>query len=103
MFIHAIAGCDIISFPYGIGKGSVLKKHQKAAVFREQADVFAKTPATSAEIISAGEKAIVSLYKDSNNIGLTKLRYMKFCDKVVTKKSHVTAQSLPDHMILWEP
>ncbi len=64
-------------------------------MFRKQTEVFARSSATSSDIITAGERAIVCLYNDSPDISLDELRYRKFCDKVVTKKSHITSQTLP--------
>ncbi len=95
LFLHAILGCDTTSFPYGIGKSTSLKKYKIHQIFREQAAVFARPSATPADVIAAGEKALVCLYNGRTDMSLDHLRYRKFCDKVVTKKSHVTAQNLP--------
>ncbi len=57
--------------------------------------MFARSLAISSDIITAGERAIVCLYNGSPDISLDELRYRKFCDKVVTKKSHITSQTLP--------
>ena len=40
LFLHAILGCDSTSRIHGLGKGMVLKAHEKSAMFRNVASMF---------------------------------------------------------------
>ncbi len=93
LFLHAVLGCDTTSLPYGIGKSTALKKYHK--IFQEQAAVFSRASATPADVIAARKKALVCQYNGSTDMSLDQLRYRQFCDNVVSKRSHVTPQSLP--------
>ena len=95
LFIHEILGCDTTSRLFGIGKGASLKKFATSHQFREQARVFSLMSASQADIVTAGEKALVCLYNGKSEEGLDVLRYKRFCEKVATKTSHVQSQSLP--------
>ncbi|KAJ8398451.1 hypothetical protein AAFF_G00427060 [Aldrovandia affinis] len=95
LFIHAIAGCDTTSRLYGIGKGAPLKKFTTSSEFREQATVFDTQSASTAEVVSAGENALLCLYNGKPGEGLDSLRHKRFCEKVATSTSHVQPQSLP--------
>ena len=95
LFVHAVLGCDTTSALHGIGKGLALKKILIDAVFREQAQVFSQTDATKADIIAAGEKALVSLYRGRSNESLDSLRYSRFCQKITTGTTFVQPESLP--------
>ena len=95
LFIHAILGCDTTSRLYGIGKSTSLKKYINSPHFRDQAASFRGSDQTTAEIVTAGAKALVSLYNGKAGDDLDKLRYRKFCEKVATKSSQVLCQSLP--------
>ena len=57
LFIHAITGCNTTSRLYGIGK--TLSKVQCSDEFTKISEVFIQE---NADIISAGEKALVLLY-----------------------------------------
>jgi len=96
LFIHAVAECDTTSRLYGIGKAATLKKRITINDFREQATVFDKQSASTVEIVSAGEKALVWLCNGKSGDGLDSLRYKRFCEKVATSTSHaVKPESLP--------
>ena len=86
LFIHALLGCDTISSVLGIGKGASLKGYNQSRYFREQAHVFAKSGVIiviiSEHITSAGEKALLHLYKRTDDDDLDSLRYRMFCQKV---------------------
>ena len=56
---HAFMGCDRTSRLFGIGKGTVLKKFKVNSDLQQAADVFDGSSSTSAEIESAGEKAMM--------------------------------------------
>ena len=94
LFIHAVSGCDTTSRLFGIGKGQALKTYCSSELFQEQAHVFDTNDGNKEEIVSAGEKAVICLYK-SKNEGLDDLRHKKFCQKVATSSSPVQASSIP--------
>lgn len=95
LFLHALLGCDTTSHLHGIGKGKSLKMFQSSQHFREQAQVFDMQSASLEDVIAAGEKALVSVYKGKPGKVLDSLRYKRFCEKVATNTSHVKAHSLP--------
>ena len=78
LFLLAILGCDTTSSLYGIGKGLSLKIFKQNENLRRQAAVFQNDLATSEEIASAGEQALVCLYKGKEGEGLDALRYNIF-------------------------
>jgi hypothetical protein len=95
LFMHAIIGCDTTSRLYGIGKGAALNKFITSYDFREQATVFGTPSASTADVVAAGENALVCLYNGKPGEGLNSLRHNRFCEKVATSTSHVQPQSLP--------
>ncbi|XP_052787427.1 uncharacterized protein LOC128222459 isoform X1 [Mya arenaria] len=80
---------------YGIGKGAAIKKLITSNVFRLQATVFGTSSASTADVVAAGENALVCLYNGKPGEGLNSLRYNRFCEKVATSSSYVQLQSLP--------
>ncbi|WAR03769.1 hypothetical protein MAR_010327 [Mya arenaria] len=62
LFMHAILGCDTTSRLYGIGKGAAIKKIITSNVFRLEATVFGTSSASTADVVAAGENALVCLY-----------------------------------------
>lgn len=95
LFIHAIAGCDTTSRLYGIGKGTPLKKFTTSSDFRKQAEVFDTHQASPADIILAGENALLCLYNGKPGEGLNTLRHIRFCEKVAASSLLVQPYSLP--------
>lgn len=95
LFLHAILGCDTTSRLFGIGKGLSLKKIKSSEEFKIQAEVFSNPESKKEDIITAGEKALVCLYSGEKGQSLDALRYHKFCEKVATKATQVTPQTLP--------
>ena len=93
--LHAVLGCDTTSHLYGIGKGTSLKKFKSSQHFREQAKVFATESATSKEISTAGEQALVILYNGTPGESLDSLRYKCFYEKVSMNTSCIHPQTLP--------
>ena len=91
LFLGAILGCDTTSALHGIGKGQALKKIKMDAVFRKQPSVFSNKEASKTDILAAGEKALVCLYKGRSNESLHLLRYTRFCQKVASEKSNPKA------------
>ncbi len=84
---------------FGIGKGLVVKKFMNDPIFIKQAEQFNQTDQTPECIVTAGEKAIVSLYGGSKTDGLDSLHYKCFCDKVSNSTMPVEPHSLPQ---LWQ-
>ena len=91
LFLRAILGCDTVSCVHGLGKGQVLKKlhsDTKDPYFCEQALIYTDKQAliytdkhlVKDDVVSAGEKALVSLYGEQPGEGLNDLYYRKFLD-----------------------
>jgi len=97
LFLHAILGCDTTSKVYGIGKGVVLKMHDKCEEFRNAAAVFDKHPTdvTKNEIEHAGEESLLCLFKGEIRQGLDNLRVQKFTEKVAKSLTFVDPKILP--------
>ena len=95
LFIHALLGCDTTSRLYGIRKGASLKRFKVSSTFREQAKVFDTYSASMHDVVDAGEKASVIIYKGKLTDTLDSLWYQRFCEKVASKSSHVKPQTLP--------
>ena len=95
LFLHAFLGCDTTSRVHGLGKGLALKKYQKDRIFCEQASVLHDEGKTEEEVITAGEKAFLSLYNSKKEETLNALRYTRFCQKVSTGTSSLQPETLP--------
>ena len=99
LFIHALLGCDTISSVLGIGEGASLKAYNQSRHFREQAHVFAKSSVIietmSEQITSIGEKALLHLYKGTDDDNLDSLRYRMFRQKVASSRFHIKPEVLP--------
>ena len=91
LFCYALQGCDTTSHLAHISRGVALKK---LPTFTKQADVFSSQHLTKEEIINAGESVMVTLYNGSAVVGLHKLRYQRFSEKV-HKSLPVESQRLP--------
>ncbi len=72
-----------------------LKKLKTEKVFHEAAQIFSKRSATVEEVVSVGEKAVISLYNGNNADTTDGLRYIKFTEKVATSTTFVQVHSLP--------
>ena len=95
LFIHAFLGCDTTSRIQGIGKSVILKKMLKGdQILTECADIF-HGESTVQDIATAGERALLQLYKGSVDQALDQLRYMLFCQKTAARTVHVKLQNLP--------
>ena len=94
LFLHAITGCDTTSRLYGVGKATALKKFENVLHFKEQANVFSCHSAVS-DVVSAGEKALVSLFGGKPGVGLNALRHQRYFEKLPSKTSHIEPQNLP--------
>ena len=74
---------------YGIGKKAALKLASTSSPFKGYAQVFNDPQASKADLISAGEDALVALYKDRPGDKLDLLRLQKFHQKIIVSKSEV--------------
>ena len=99
LFIHTLLGCDTISSVIVIGKGATLKAYNQSRYFREQAHVFAKSgvimKTISEQITAAGEKALLYLYKGTDDDNFDSLRYRMLCQKVASSQFHFRPEVLP--------
>lgn len=93
-FLHAMTGCDTTSRLYGVGKATALKKFVDVPYFREQANVFSSNSVVG-DVVTAGEKALVSLFGGKTANGLNALRYQRYFEKLATKTTHIQPQNLP--------
>ena len=75
LFLHAITRCDTTSILYGVGKTTALKKFENVFNFKEQANVFSYNSAFS-DVVTIGEKALVSPFGSKPEVGLNNLRYI---------------------------
>ena len=71
------------------------KKLQEARIFTEAVDVFSKRTATVEEVVSAGERAIVSLYNGNPTDTLDELRFRKFSERVALSTGFLHVHTLP--------
>ena len=94
LFLHAITGCDTTSRLYGVGKATALKKFENVLHFKEQANIFSSHSAVS-DVVTAGEKALVSLLGGKPGVGLNALQYQRYFEKLASKTSHIEPQNLP--------
>jgi len=95
LFAHAFLGCDTTSRIYGIGKNKAIEKLSNHDKFRVAAQAFLKPSASPDNIIQAGNDALVILYNGKEDDTLDKLRYVKFCEKSVSKTAAIEPHALP--------
>ena len=93
LFLHAITGCDTTSRLYRVGKATALKKFENVLHLKEQANVFSCHSAVS-DVVTAGEKALVSLFRGKPGVGLNALRYQRYFEKLASETSHIEPQNL---------
>ena len=95
LFVHAFLGCDTTSRVFGYGKGVALKLAQDSEYFRDLAKVFGNCDSSEDEIIQAGEKAMLCVYKAKPDDNLDSLRHHRFQELVATSKKVIHPKSLP--------
>ena len=95
LFVHALLGCDTTSSLYGIGKKLGLKLISTNQVFLKQAKTFANRNSTKDDVIVAGEKALIEVYKGQAVDKLDHLRLQRFHQKVGSSSSLVRPEVLP--------
>ena len=85
-----------IPYIYGLGKSVAFKLVQTShQVFREQADVFRGTNRPKTDVTTAGETALVLLYRGQSGDKLDLLRLQRFHQKVDRSTSCVKPEVLP--------
>lgn len=94
LIVHAVAGCDITSRLFGIGKKVPLRKIKSDEHFRKQAEMFSVV-ATTEEIHTPGEETVTCLYGGHPGEGLDELRHRLFCEKVSKSTAAVQVHTLP--------
>ena len=87
--MYAILGCDTTSGIYVIGNKAALKLASTSSPFRGYAQVFNDPHVSNADLIYAGEDALVALYKGRPGDKFDLLRLQKFHQKVIVSKSVV--------------
>ena len=78
----------------GVGKAAALKKFENILHFKRQANVLSCHSAVSG-IVTAGEKALVSLFGGKPGVGLNALRHQRYFEKLLRKTPHIEPQNLP--------
>lgn len=82
--VHAITGCDTVSYLFGKGKTSAVSTMLKHDVDLE---VLGEQGATLCDVIKAGRKFVSLLYKENHtHVSMNQLRYIIFVSKRDTPK-----------------
>ena len=96
LFVHAFLGCDTTSRIQIIGKPVALKKILKENLeFIQYAQVFNNPTASTIEVTTAGEKALLCLYKAGSADTLDSYRYKGFCEKASANTVHIQLKNIP--------
>ena len=77
---HAITGCDTVSYPFGMGKASVLKT-LKEGDFPGLFDVLGEEDAPQEDLMAVGEQFFVALYGQPSGSSMTQARYNLYTRK----------------------
>ena len=92
LFIHALTGGDVTSWPYGIGKVSALEKWSS---LQEYGKCFILPGKTQEEIEKTGQQALGVVYGCVPGNDLDFERAARFSKKVVTSSSYIPPERLP--------
>lgn len=95
LFIHALLGCDTTSRLFGVGKTDSLKLILENKCIMDMANIFLTFPKQHDEIASAGEKALLQVYKDTKELSLNTLRMKRFYSKVAVSQKAINPCYLP--------
>ncbi|MCG8429728.1 MAG: hypothetical protein MJA29_00940, partial [Candidatus Omnitrophica bacterium] len=79
-------------FGHGKALGLSLVKNK---TFAEAAEAFNRAGASKKDIMEAGEKALMSIYKGKPGDNLNKLRHRKYIELLATRKQVIHPKSLP--------
>lgn len=95
LFIHGIIGCDTTSRLFGHGKALGLSLIKDKS-FVEAAEIFKRDGASQKDVIVAGERALMSIYKKGKaDENLNELRHRKYVELLATRKQVIHPKSLP--------
>ena len=94
LFLHTVTRCHTSSRLYGVGKATTLKKLESVPYLKEHGNIFTCHSAVS-DVVSPGEKALVSLFSGKPVVGLNSLRYQRYFKKLAAKTSCIKPQNLP--------
>jgi len=78
-----------------MGKGVTLRLLRKDELFMKQAVIFTDQHSTKEDVVQAGDKAIVCMYKGKPDDDLDGLRYRLFNQKVAKSTKWVHPRTLP--------
>ena len=78
--MHAISGCDIVSYPYSKGKISALNI-LKAQDFPELSDVLGEEHATDEDLLNLGQKFFAAMYGQPPGTTMNDARYNLYTKK----------------------
>ena len=90
---HAMAGYDITSRLFGIGKGVALRKLKNAPIFKQMAEVFCDKESCG-DLVYA-EMTLSNLYGAQSGEGLDALPYGRLYEKVSKSKTTVQLHRVP--------
>ena len=95
LFVHAFLGCDTTSYVHGFGKSTALKLIRNNKDFEDQAKIFANPNSAKVDVIKAGERALVCLYKGKLDDNLDFLRLQRYQQKISRRTTFVKPEVLP--------
>jgi len=97
LYIHAILGCDTTSKIQGSRKGPGIKLFKKNDEFQQAGLLFNKSPTevTKKDVIRAGERTILCLYKADPDKTLEDARLHDFICQVARASTSVDPKDLP--------
>lgn len=95
LFLHAVLGCDTTSRLFGHGKALALTLVKTSKPFAMAAEMFSQLGASKDDIIQAGEKAVLTIYKAKSEKNLDELRHKRYIELLATRKQVVHPKSLP--------
>ena len=93
-FLHAVTEWDAISRLYGAGKATNQKKFENVLHFKEQKLTSSAVILLFSDVVSAGEKPLVSLFHGKPGLGLNPLRYQRYFENLAAKTSLIEPQNL---------
>lgn len=95
LFVRAFLGCDKTSRVSGHGYPVALELAQGSEYFRDLAEVFGKCDSIKDEIIQAGEKDMLCMYKTKPDDHMDSLRHHRFQESIATSNKVIHPKSLP--------
>ena len=93
--IDALSGCDTTSRLYSVGKDVALQKFKRENSIIRLNQISSSPSSTKKEIIAAGEKVLLLVYGEKEDVTLDILHLTRFCEKVASSMKVVSPESLP--------